>query len=231
MNATGAISCCAAAVTLWLTPSPAQPAPILGQEDWDPISSAAAWTNLRGWTSPATPNADGNTGESLRMTFPYVAASETGRYDGVCLRASNLFAGAWATNMPIRFDFWASNNSPGAAQVQWGTNGLGGDIREAVVDTPGTGTWTTLNASLLNWSNWMYDGAIEAQYLSDLASIDWIGVPIDRHTAGHPIHGIDNVMLMIPEPAGCLMLVLALVTMGISVRRKRPPPGSPSAFG
>jgi hypothetical protein len=211
---------------LWMGPSRAQAYPILGQEDWDPVSSASAWTNLYGWTTLATPSAGGYTGGWLQVTFPYTESPEsgmkTGWYDVVYMKATNLFAGSWNTNMWVQFDFWASNKSPGAVQVQWQSTNVGDDIWGAAVGTPGTGTWTTLSASFMNWSNWMYDGATEAEYLSDLASIDWIGVYIYRNTADEQIYGIDNFMLMIPEPAECLLLALALMTTGLSACRKRP---------
>jgi hypothetical protein len=80
------------------------------------------------------------------------------------------------------------------------------------------------------WASNVAPGATEAQYLADLASIDWIGVYIYRNTADLQIYGIDDFKLMIPEPAEYLVLALALATTGLSLHRKRlqPEPVRPS---
>ena len=213
-----------AALALFFPVSPSARATVItGHEDWDPVSSAKAWTNTYGWTTLATPGSGGKTGGWLRATFPEVdpeVGSGAGRSDIIRTSATNLFSGEWTTNMSVKFDFWASNKSPGGVAVerQSLTNS---DVWGVAFNPPGTGR-TPLGVSFGNLQGWMYDGANEAQYLADLASIDWIGVHIYRNTGDEQIHGIDNFMLTIPEPPECLMLVLALMTAGMSIRRKRP---------
>ena len=182
------------------------------------------------WTTVEARPTGGNTGGWLQVGFPAVdPMSPTGWYDIIYTRATNLYAGTWNTNMWVSMDFWASNQSPGALQVRWGTNSQSPDMWGYELTPPTTG-WTSLAASFLNWTNWQYPGGTEAQYLSDLAAIDWIGVFIYRGDENAQFYGLDDFDLEIPEPAECLLLAFALVTTGVSLRRKRsarkarPPP-------
>ena len=88
---------------------------------------------------------------------------------------------------------------------------------------PAIQTWSTQTASFANWQDWQYPGpgATESQYLADLGSIDWIGVYIYRGSGDEQIYGIDNFKLMVPEPAECFMLAAAVISSGMSLRRKR----------
>lgn len=209
--------------------------PVLGDlHDWDP-TGVGLWSSLNGWTTLATPATGGHTGGWQQVTFSQTAVPEHAQaqwYDIIYTSATNLYTGTWDTNQTVRFDFWASNVPPGAVQVQWQSS-TNLDVWGYTLTPPATGVWTSFSAPLANWADWQYAGATEAQYLSDLSSIEWIGVYIYRNTAALQIYGIDNFALVIPEPAECLMLVFALMTTGVSLRRKakHPQRGSPPQPG
>lgn len=201
---------------------------VLGGHDWDP-TGVGLWTNRYGSTTLDTPSTGGQTGGFLQVTFPETLvpeSSQTGWYDVVYTKATNLYTGTWTTDMWVQMDFWASNIAPGAVQVQWQSTS-NADIWGYSLTTPGTG-WTSLAASFMNWTNWQYAGATEAQYLSDLASIDWIGVYIYRNSGDVQIYGLDDFDLMVPEPAEVLLLALALTMIGLSLYRRRVRPVVPS---
>ena len=86
-----------------------------------------------------------------------------------------------------------------------------------------TQQWSTFNAPFANWEDWQYAGATEDQYLSDLSSINWIGVYVYRNTGDDQIYGLDDCMLMVPEPAELMMLAVALAAAWWSLRRRRMP--------
>ena len=220
MNRLISMAAWAGLIVALLAPHPVCADVLLGGHDWDPNPGPDAWTNRYGSTILATPSTGGDTGGWLSVTFP-AAGAETGLYDVAYTKATNLYTGTWSTDMWVQMDFWASNQSPAALQVQWQSSG-NTDIWSYALTPPGTGVWTTVGASFGDWTSWQYTGAAsEAQYLSDLASIDWIGVYIYRNGDDLQVYGLDDVDLMVPEPAESLMLAFALMITGLSLRRKR----------
>jgi len=193
---------------------------ILGEHDWDP--GPHGWTNAYGWTVLDRPASDGNPGGWLRVAFTNTSETPDESWsDIVRVDASNLFAGVWEPNMWVEFDFWASNQSPNALQVRWqsSTNSY---IWGHVLTPAAAGGWTTYGASFMNWDDWDIDPfGTEDQYLADLASIDWIGVYINRNTEFAQVYGIDNFRLMIPEPAEMLLLAAAAAVSAMSARKKK----------
>jgi hypothetical protein len=139
----------------------------------------------------------------------------------VYVDVEDLFAGTWTPDMFVEFDFWAEDVAPGALQLQWSST-TNSDVWASTLQQPSaTQSWDRLSASFANWSDWMFPGATEDQYLSDLSSIDWIGVYIYREGAGAQDYRIDNFSLMIPEPAQLMMLASALATSLLAMRRRR----------
>jgi hypothetical protein len=57
-------------------------------------------------------------------------------------------------------------------------------------------------------------------FLSDLSSIEWIGIYIERTGAGAQDYGLDNFNLMVPEPSEYAMLAAALMGAWIFLRRR-----------
>lgn len=197
---------------------------IIGQFDWNPPETWEEFSHHPVATVVDYPATGGNPSDGgwMRIEFPAITAP-AGRlwYDVLSVPATNLFAGTWTTNMWLQFDFWQSNLVAGAVQLRWQSPTNSSVWRTSLTPPSSLQTWTTLAQSFMNWENWQYPGATEEQYLSDLQHIDWVGVYIFRNTINEQIYGIDNFSLMIPEPAECFMLMVAVITSGMSLRRTR----------
>jgi hypothetical protein len=208
----------------WGISSPTHAGLILGTvNDWDPHPGAGAWSNTYGWAAVDTPTSGGNTGGWLSVTFTNTSPGPDVTWvDIIQTQATNLYAGTFSTSMWFAFDFWASNVIPNGLQVRWqsATNDY---IWGNVVSLPSeTNEWQTLRSStLLNWDDWDIDGfASEEQFLADLGSIEWIGIFIDRNTALQQIYGVDNVMLMIPEPCEWALLLCSCLAIWMAQKRR-----------
>jgi hypothetical protein len=216
---------CGAILALCLLPAfPSRADTIVGSCDWNAYT--ASWTNEYGdhtWTTMNIMTNGGHPGGRLDITFPSTSNSELQEdewYDVVHMSATNLFAGPWRTDMAVQFDFWASNAPPHALAVQWQSS-ENPNIWSYVLTPPAAQAWTRMEAPLQNWQDWWYTGATEDQFLADLATIDWIGVYMERGTADEQRYGFDNVGLMVPEPAEWVMLAAALLTATAGIRRRK----------
>jgi hypothetical protein len=205
---------CSAAACLLAWAGPADAGVILGVHDWE--SGAEGWTNWNNEASLEDPAAGG----WLGISFP--AGGQPVRDDMVYTSATNLFAGAWSTDMFVEFDFWAEDVLPDSLDVQWSSS-TNSEIWSIGVAAPtATGTWSSASASFADWNDWSFSGtASEDQYLADLSTIDWIGVFIYRAEASAQDYQLDNFRLMIPEPAELLMLASALTASVLSLRRRK----------
>ncbi len=149
-------------------------------------------------------------------------------FDTFTNSADNLFAGDWETNMYFTLDFWASNNAPDAVQILWGatneTRVWKNTIYDNDDDSMNMTNWTTWGSATFNdFSDWRsppleYDAD---NFVQDLAAIDWIGIKIFRGDAAADVYGIDNVRLMVPEPAEIIFLLFAGMTSWLSMKKKR----------
>ena len=144
-------------------------------------------------------------------------------YETISTPSTDLFAGTWITDYWIEFDFWADDVVPDVLQVRWGNNE--GNTWGNVIDTSGmgTGSWTALGSdSFLDVEDWRLDPfATQGEFLTDLGSIDWIGIYIGRAGTDAEMYGLDDFKLMVPEPAEYLLLFAALGTALIAIRRKK----------
>lgn len=201
---------------------------ILGQHDWD-TDTLHGWASQDGWTTVARePTGGVDTTGWMSITFTN-DSEDPGPwwYDTISTPKTNLFAGSWTSSQWIEFDFWASNTEPSAIQVQFGDTATNlvwrYDVFNSETDDMALTNWTTYTASFANWEDWKIQspGYTENNYLANLDSIDWIGVYIYRNTAAEQIYGIDNFMLMIPEPVECLMLAAAAISSAMSLRKKK----------
>ena len=195
---------------------------VLGEHNWD--SGPEGWTNTTGATTlidGQTPG--GNPGGWLQIDFAATTQDPPGDeyWDVIYTEAENLFAGAWRTDMWVEFDFWAETTIPGALQLRWQSDTNTNYWSFALTPPAMTSQWTHYEAPLRSWNDWSYPGASEDQYLSDLATIDWIGVYIFRGSADAQTYGIDNFRLTIPEPAEYTMLGAAMLTSGLALRRRK----------
>jgi hypothetical protein len=135
--------------------------------------------------------------------------------------ATNVIAGTWSTNTAVQFDFWQSNSVAGALALEFANTNNSDIWSYSLTPSSGLLNWTTFGVSFNDTNNWNASPFSVGAYLDDLAAIDWIGVYIYRDTSSPEIYGIDNVKLMVPEPAEYILLAAAMITSGMSLRRKR----------
>jgi len=189
--------------------------------DWDTPESSGSFSSTYGTAVIDYPSDGGNTSGWMRLTFTNTTEFPLSNwYDVVTIKATNLYAGSWTTQMWVEFDFWASNTVPGSLQVRWQSTTNDYVWRQTVTPPP-VGVWDSAGAGFNSWSSWQYPGATESQYLADLQTIDWVGIYIFRNTVSEQIYGVDNFRLMIPEPAEIIMLAAVALSSGMSRRRKR----------
>jgi len=196
---------------------------ILGEHNWNVADSLENWTEGEAWVSLSNPNEGGldDTGY-LRITFDEAGAGKEETVPHT--PATALFAGAWKPEMWIEFNFWAEDVSPSDIEVRWQSS-TNSDIWTYELTPPATQTWTRFETAL-SYSGSAWDivdlgGGTEDKYLADLSSIDWIGVYIRHEGGAGSFYGLDDFRLTIPEPPEFVMLLAALVTSAMSLRKKR----------
>lgn len=209
------LALCLAVATPWA----ARGGVILGQFTWD--SGTQGWTSMHDWANLGNP--EGGDGW-LSITFDPTVLPESSQDEWSAVakvQASDLFSGTWDDRMSIEFDFFSEDTPPTALQVMWKST-ESEDLWAAVV-TPSasTGQWTTHGVSFADWTDWMFPGASEEQYLADLSTIDWIGVYIYRNGADEQTYGLDDFKLMIPEPSQFVLAGSAVAACLAALRRRR----------
>lgn len=177
-------------------------------------------TNLYNWTQLN----DGVDQAWLEVTFPETAVGPPDAwYDVVYVQATNLFAGTWTTNMYVHFDFWAETVEPRNVELMWKSSTNTTLWGHSFTPPGDAGQTNTYAVGFGNYTNdWKFagDGGID-QYLSDLSTIDWIGVYIFRTGSDPQAYGLDDVTLSIPEPPEMILLGSAVLISLASLRRRR----------
>ncbi len=188
----------------------------IGVIDWDTNVPVPAWqgTNSNVGVSVIATNSD----HWLAIAFTNSVPSDMLVYG----RATNLFAGAWRSEYWIEFNFWSDGTDPTALEVRWGDDDSD-DIWAYALTPSAVSGWQTLRTAPLGdvgeWTNVGLGNPTD--YLADLSSIDWIGIYIERTGTGNASYGIDDVSLMVPEPAEILMLAAAFGVGLLVFRRMR----------
>lgn len=191
---------------------------IIGVIDWDTNIPATPWAADP--AGAAVSIIDAGDDDWLRIDF-----SDAGSVDPDALisgRATDLFAGTWNADYWIEFDFWHDSDLPDALQVRWGDDGSTNVWGTTLNPNAGAGGWQTLRTSNLGDGDaWDLGLGDPSEYLTDLTSIDWIGVYIDWDGTGDDSFGVDDFSLMVPEPAELMMLAAALGVGLLVMRRMR----------
>lgn len=198
---------------------------VLGSHNWD--MGSHGWTNAFNFADTSQSPTGGNPFGMLNISFDPTAAPEVFEaewFDVIRVDAASLFAGNWATNQQIRFDFFAADQRPHDLQLQFGsTNGNIWSVNVTAQVTQ-TQTWTTVRANMNFSDAW---GPLPGfndtadQFLADLGSIDWVGLYIFREEAAAENYGLDNFTLHVgvPEPGEYAMLIAALCVVFLACRR------------
>ncbi len=196
---------------------------IIAEHDWDNTPDPNTWTPDGSSASVSVAN-DGD--DFLQISFPGGIDPGPGAqwYETVSTPSDDLFAGTWTTDYWIEFDFWADDVIPDTLQIRWGENDSGRTWGNTI-DTASLSvdSWGTLRTDTFSdFDDWKIDPfATSEQFLTDLGSIDWIGVYIFRDGTDAELYGVDDFKLMVPEPAEYLLLFAALGTALVAIRRKK----------
>lgn len=192
--------------------------------DWDtnPSDGVGNWTVL-GSSASIGENTGNPADHWLQIDFPSTpGAPGDSWYETVYVPAEDLFAGAWDDTMFLEFDFFAEDTAPAALQVRLGVDG--GNVWGYDIDTANleTNDWRTYQASLSDWEDWRINPFLtEDDYLTDLESLDWIGIYIYKDGVGPETYGLDDFNLMVPEPTEMAFLGGALAMVIASIRRRK----------
>jgi hypothetical protein len=209
--------CLTVACVLVITASGA----VVAIHDWD-STGEGAWSSSNGWANVSEEATSGGD-EFLSITFTntYDEEGNSSWEDIIYAPATSLFAGTYSVSNWFAFDFWASNVLPSSLQVRWGSTNSSKVWGSTIAGPTVTGEWQTLtSASLSNWDEWDQPFATYEQFKDDLASIEWVGIYIDRRTDVEQMYGVDNFALMVPEPGELVMLAFAMVAVLTVYRRK-----------
>ncbi len=188
---------------------------------WD--LGSHGWTNEFGDVELTRQTSGGNPDGWLQIRFPPTSIPEFFEEEWneiVHVSPDNLLANF---RSGVAFDFLAATRLPQDLQLQFHSesgNIWGYSLTSAVTQTQ---TWTRISVPLIYSDAWGglpgFDDTLD-QFVSDLASMDWIGIYIWRDEASEEIYGIDNFRFMVPEPGEVIMLALAGF-VAIQVLRKR----------
>lgn len=201
---------------------------VLGQHDWN--TGAHGWTNAFNFADTTRSAVGGNPFGRLDISFDATASPEVLEaewFDVIQVDADALFAGNWSTNQQIKFDFFASDQTPHDMQVQFGSTNGNVWSYNVTAQVTQTQTWTEVRANLSFSDAWGplpgFDDTAD-QFLADLGAIDWVGLYIFREEASAENYGLDNFVLHVgtPEPGEYALLIAALCVVFFSFRRETP---------
>jgi len=198
---------------------------IVAVHDWDvtPASGLGNWAR-QGTSATISENTAG-ADDYMQILFPDGIDPGPGDqwYETVSTPASDLFVGTWITDYWIEFDFWAEDAVPDTLQIRWGNNDTDRTWANTITGGSGVGSWDTLRSDTFSdFNDWKMDPFVtQDDFITDLGSIDWIGVYIYRDGTDEEVYGVDDFKLMVPEPAEYLMLFAALGTAVMVIRRRK----------
>ena len=208
----------AAVLMAWLLCAPAQAEIILGEHDWE--DGSEGWLKQDDWVTLTDPEIAGVGQSWLDIALTGQPAS----WDTVVyVEAEDLFAGTWTDDMFVEFDFWAEDVTPDTLQLQWSSTTNAATWSYNLNAPAETNIWTAQSAPLSYSTDWIFSGsgATEDLYLSDLSSIDWIGIYIEGSSGADQSYQLDNFRLMIPEPSQYVMLSSAILACFAAIRRRK----------
>jgi hypothetical protein len=197
---------------------------IVGEFNWDD-GTLQNWTEDEAWVSLSNPGL-GGIGNSGFLQVDLTADEAGNDYALVKVDADRLFAGTWQPRMHVEFDFLARDVQPRYVEVRWGSstneNVWQARVFDAQKSSMPTQTWTHLGAPRFErFEDWDFGGGNQEQFVSDLATVDWIGVYIAGVPGQAQDYGIDDFRLMTPEPAQALFVALGAAVSVLSARRRR----------
>jgi hypothetical protein len=155
------------------------------------------------------------------------AAPEDEKVYAVEGSSSDRFAGnenyALRNDYGIRFNFYADDyTTPSDTLSAFFYSGTSGRTWQYAFNGPATiDTWYNYVAPMSYNANWFSVGAGEAEFNTDLADVDQLGIWVMRSSdLGAQSYGLDDFEVFVPEPETWAILAFTLLTLGITLRRK-----------
>ncbi len=211
-------------LALCLAAGPAGAYVVLSEVTWGTGGDTLGWTADEDFVDLTSPGAGGNPDGYLDLAYLDSRQQPGEAYSVVYAGASSVFSGDWTDEMWVEFDFWADDVQPGGIELQWQSS-TNSTVWRYTLTSPDVQSWETLSASFTyNETLWRYGdfgGGNLDLFLSDLSSIEWIGVLLYDNTTAANNYGIDKWQLMIPEPGEYDMPCGALAMTLLSLRRRR----------
>ncbi len=206
---------------------PSQAGIVLGStETWSAAPSLAGWDNVPPiGTFNATlsnPGAGGaGPGEGyLRITFSDQGGGPPAYEEDTAYADGSGYTGSYWDATHIKFSFYAEDVLP-LSSVLYLHGAVSGNTWEFAFNNTMAGVWQEHAIPLNYESGWSGPGDA-ADFLNDLANVEWIGVNVARAlNTMQQDFGIDNWgYYYIPEPGSIYLLASALLALGTALRRK-----------
>ena len=197
-------------------------------EMWTNSPALEGWTNAFGTgsiTNPGTGGADGASDGYLQITFTNPPSGPPMPEQERIYTFESSCTGSYRQSfLAVSFDFLASNALPATASIQFHNPISDRTWGYAFEDQITLGSWSPVYTLFdYDYGN-TWSGGTESQFWDDLANVDWIGVRILQTQSATPnVYGIDNwqYFLFIPEPGSTCMLGSALLSLAVTLRRKK----------
>lgn len=199
---------------------------IVAERNWND-GTLRGWTSAEPWVAFSSPGAapDGSMDLALSATAlrPNGSAAEWAALAKA--QPATLFAGNWQ-GVQVASDFWSDEaQSPKVKAGGWASSTNASTWGSAILDSSksamSTQQWASVaSPELVSYLDGGYGSAVPQQFVSDLSAIDWIGTYAWRGSGMGAYDSFDENRFMVPEPAEYMMLAAALVSTGMSLRRR-----------
>jgi hypothetical protein len=219
---------CAAAL---LAVGVAQAAPTLYYtEDWNGAPGLGGGTEL--WQHDANGSASyiGWAGSYLRITLPeddppvgVVTYANSGSSGGNFAGNANY---AIDYGLTLNFKVMAEDYAPSSMAIYFGNDDSGRVWGHSFASMPTAGAGFVGYSLLMNnFSDWALQSGVGntgTDFLLDLSSVDWIGLRLVRSglSTDQQDFGIDDFVLVVPEPETVALLLAVALSMVVTFRGK-----------
>jgi hypothetical protein len=192
-------------------------------EGWDQTGNVSGWVNTMPDGAILVNNSDYLTISFAEVTVPLPNQDDiirTGPGAAAGFTGDYVAAGIQL----LTFEFRAQDYAPDSLALYFASTSR---VWSLALSPPTVSVWTSYSVSFDYAAGWTGGpGADEADFMSDLTAVDWIGVYIGRTYAGCDLppaqhYGLDSFSAQItgvPEPEAYALLVVALLSLLIVFR-------------
>ena len=226
------LSRCVLLISLLFCIRPAHGIPVIGTtETWDSGTFADS-----GWVhQPGSPPSGGAQSvetasiggeQAVQIMFGDQGEGPYSFEDEKLYTTGAGFTGDYSyTNIQVNFRFYAEDyTTPNNTLAFFFYSSTGNRAWKLSLSGPAlTNTWYDYAVPMLWAGGWTSPGAGQAEFLTDIADVDQIGIWVYR-SADLPVqrYGLDTFSLgvYVPEPSTYVMLVFTFLTLALTLRRR-----------